>query len=88
MAKTQRPSDLEGQLRAALNEQTDTESLSAIAKAAGVDLGQIYRFARAERTLRLPSASRLASYLGLELRRVKQPSNKPQQGGKRPRAKA
>lgn len=81
MAK-QHVDDLEARLRDALNERAEIESLNAIARSSGIDLGQIYRFSRAERTLRLPAASALAEYLGLELV-VKQAANRPQSVAKR-----
>ncbi len=43
----------------------------AVAKGAGVDVAALLRFMSGERTLTLPSAAKLAAFLGLELRPTK-----------------
>src|SRR5690606_39106554 len=46
------------------------QSLHALARATGIDPSCLSRFVRNERTITLPLADRLASVLGLELRRA------------------
>ena len=43
-------------------------SAHAIARGAGIDVASLLRFMNRQRTLTLPSAGRLAAFLGLELR--------------------
>lgn len=50
----------------------DGRMLPAIAAAAGISKGQVYRFVRGQRELTLPAASKLAAALGLTLRPVAQ----------------
>ena len=56
---------LSGQLRAAILESG--VSLQQLARDTGVDVGSVSRFVRAERTLTLDSADRLATRLRLVL---------------------
>jgi len=65
-------SDLVAVLRAAvLRARAQGRSERSVALAAGVSAPQLHRFARGERTLTLPVASRLAAFFGLELVRRK-----------------
>jgi transcriptional regulator with XRE-family HTH domain len=43
-------------------------SLKALAERAGMDIGQLSRFMRNERTITLPAAAKLCAVLGLELK--------------------
>lgn len=66
-------SDLVTVLREALADTIRETGVSArgIAAATGLDVAQLSRFARGERTLTLPAAAALAEYLGCELVRRK-----------------
>ena len=64
-----RRSDIETQLRQALSESP--LSLNQLSARCGIDVGILSRFLRAERTMTLPTAARLAKVLGLELRAMK-----------------
>jgi transcriptional regulator with XRE-family HTH domain len=57
--------DLADQLRQAI--RGCGMSLNQLAKATGVHQGQLSRFLRAERSLTLPAAAKLCTYLGLQL---------------------
>lgn len=67
-AKT-RTMDLETALRQAIKDSGLTRY--AVAKGADVDTSQLLRFMAKERSLTLPAASKLAAFLGLELRPVR-----------------
>jgi len=58
--------DLEGVLRKAIRDSGLTRY--AVAKGADVDTSQLLRFVAGKRSLTLPAASKLAAFLGLELR--------------------
>jgi plasmid maintenance system antidote protein VapI len=60
-----RPLDLADQLRPAI--AGCGMSLNQLAEAAGVHKAQLSRFMRAERSLTLPAAAKLCTYLGLRL---------------------
>jgi len=70
--------DISNQLSDAL--QSDGRTPYEIAKAAGIEPDLIYRFVAGQRDLRLSSAAKLASVLGLQLL--------PTAGRKRTRARA
>ncbi len=61
-----KPTGLEKVLRLAV--EKSGMSAHAIAKGAGIDVASLLRFMNRQRTLTLPSAGRLAAFLGLELR--------------------
>lgn len=61
--------DIETRLRQALAESP--LSLNQLSAHCGIDVGILSRFLRAERTMTLPTAARLAKVLGLELRATK-----------------
>ena len=63
--------DLDEQLRRAVREAG--LSTYGLAKGAGIDRAIAVRFMNAERTLTLPTASKIATLLGLELRPARQP---------------
>ena len=67
MGKTRDITRLEAQLRQAIADSG--MSPSQVGALCGVDPGQLSRFVRGERTLILRSADKIASLLGLELRR-------------------
>ena len=71
MSKTQRKKgpDLERVLRQAVHDCGLTRY--AVAKGAGVDVAALLRFLSGKRTLTLPSAAKLAAFLGLKLRPTK-----------------
>ena len=66
--------DIETQLRQALSESP--LSLNQLSARCGIDVGILSRFVRAERTMTLPTAARLAKVLGLELKPTKRQSRK------------
>ena len=66
------PTDLEKALRRAVKESGLTRY--TVAKRAGVDVAVLLRFVSGQRTITLQTAGRLADFLGLEIRSVK---NKP-----------
>lgn len=68
MSKKQqrKPTGLEKVLRLAIKKSG--MSAHAIAKGAGIDVASLLRFMNQQRTLTLPSAGRVAAFLGLELR--------------------
>ena len=61
-----KPTDLEAVLREAIARSELTRY--AIAQGAGLDTAQLLRFAAGKRSLTLPAASKLAEFLGLELK--------------------
>ena len=52
--------------------ERDGRSLSAIARAGGMDKGQLSRFLRDERDIAISTADRIVSGLGVECRLVRQ----------------
>jgi plasmid maintenance system antidote protein VapI len=62
---------IEEQLRQAI--ETSRLSRGELAELAKVDQGQISRFVRRERSLKLSTAADLAAVLGLELRPIRRP---------------
>lgn len=68
MGSTDQPQPFDDALREALREKIEKEgrSLSDIGKQYGVDASILSRFLRAERTLTLPSATKLAQGLGVK----------------------
>ena len=67
---TGKETDLEKALRSAVRHCGLTRY--AVAKGAGVDVAVLLRFAGGERTITLRTAGKLAAFLGLELRSVKE----------------
>jgi transcriptional regulator with XRE-family HTH domain len=63
--KDTKPPDLADQLRRAIGDCG--MSLNQLAKATGVNKGQLSRFMRSERSLTLPAAAKLCAHLGLYL---------------------
>jgi transcriptional regulator with XRE-family HTH domain len=63
--KDTKPPDLADQLRRAIG--GCGMSLNQLAKATGVNKGQLSRFMRNERSLTLPAAAKLCAHLGLYL---------------------
>jgi len=66
MSKKKTPTDLGGQLRAAI--EASGLSRFELSRRAGVAYAVVYRFVGGERTITLDTASKLANVLGLELR--------------------
>lgn len=64
--KTPKGKSLSDVLRAELRRE---ESLNAVAKATGLTRQSLSRFMRAERSLRLDLADKLAAHFGLQLRK-------------------
>jgi transcriptional regulator with XRE-family HTH domain len=59
--------DIEEQLKRAIQESPENQR--TIALGAGVNVGMLSRFLRGERSISLGTAAKLASYLGLSLKR-------------------
>ena len=58
------------------------QSLYAVAKGSGADYSVLLRFMADERDIRLETASRVADYLGLELRSARGKSRRRRKGGR------